>query len=194
MEHHSHTRRGAHRTRRDLSAALLPSLLAIAAVVALIVSLLVWRGEDVSAPSASAGTGGPIAPAATAATTSSEPSATPSVTKRAATTTSPKPATPSAAPTSAAPTDLAVVVLNQTSRTGLAAKVADRLRNAGFTVVATGNFRGSVPATTVYFPDGADAVAQQVAEALPTAPRTKPRFGSLSSSRLTVVVTGSYPG
>jgi hypothetical protein len=91
-------------------------------------------------------------------------------------------------------TPLGVVVLNQTSRAGLAAAVADRLRARGFTVVGTGNFHGVVPATTVYYPTGDEAAALQVARALPTSPRTGPRFSNLSTTRLTVVVTDNYPG
>lgn len=72
--------------------------------------------------------------------------------------------------------------------------VADVLRGKGWTVPAVGNFRGIVPATTVYYPEGEEAAAQAAAESLPTDPRTRPRFGNLSTTRLTVVVTDSYPG
>jgi hypothetical protein len=51
-----------------------------------------------------------------------------------------------------------------------------------------------VPATTVYYPEGAESDALDVAGHLPTEPRVRPRFGNLSTSRLTVVVTDSYPG
>ena len=86
-------------------------------------------------------------------------------------------------------------MLNQTSRAGLAGVVADRLRAKGWTVAAVGNFHGTVPATTVYYPPGQeDAAAQTAAEDLPAAPRIRPRFGNLSTTRLTVVVTDSYPG
>jgi hypothetical protein len=61
-------------------------------------------------------------------------------------------------------------------------------------VPAVGNFRGVVPATTVYYPPGQEAAAQTAAEGLPTAPRIRPRFGNLSTTRLTVVVTDTYPG
>ena len=64
----------------------------------------------------------------------------------------------------------------------------------GWTVPAVGNFRGVVPATTVYYPPGQEAAAQAAAESLPTTPRIRPRFGNLSTTRLTVVVTDTYPG
>ena len=68
------------------------------------------------------------------------------------------------------------------------------LRGKGWAVPAVGNFHGTVPATTVYYPPGAEAAAQAAAEDLPTAPRIRPRFGNLSTSRLTVVVADGYPG
>jgi len=90
--------------------------------------------------------------------------------------------------------DVQVVVLNQTSRAGLASDVADALRGHGWTVAAVGNFHGTVPATTVYYPPGDELAAQTAAEDLQATPRIRPRFGNLSTSRLTVVVTDSYPG
>jgi hypothetical protein len=67
------------------------------------------------------------------------------------------------------------------------------LRDKGWTVAHTGNFRGQVTATTVYYPPGAEADAQAAAAGLPTEPRVRPRFGNLSTTRLTVVVTDNYP-
>lgn len=188
------TRHGAHRSGRGRSVltALMPSLLAVAAVAALITSLAVWQGKEPSQPSAAAGettdsrdgsaaaTAPPPTPAtpATAAPTASSPTGTPSAT---------------AVTSAAVAKDTEVVVLNQTTRAGLAASVADRLRDAGWTVPVVGNFRGVVPATTVYYPDGARAQAQAAAADLPVPPRVLPRFGNLSTTRLTVVVTDSYP-
>jgi hypothetical protein len=178
---------------------VVPSLLAVLAVASLITSLAVWRGEDPGQPSAAAST---TSPKSTREALSQAPtsSASPSTTPKA----SPTKATASGASTSAEetsdaatrPADFAVevVVLNQTSRAGLAGKVATRLRGEGWTVPAVGNFRGVVPATTVYYPPGQEAAAQTAAEGLPTAPRIRPRFGNLSTTRLTVVVTDTYPG
>jgi hypothetical protein len=200
-------RRGAHRggrTGRGLLAAVMPSALAVVAVAALVTSLAVWRGEDPGQPSASATTGTPSAPSREAlsrAPSSSPAGATASrqsagTRKHHARTASAPPSTapPSTAPPSTAPRDVEVVVLNQTHRSGLAGSVADVLRGKGWTVPAVGNFRGTVPATTVYYPAGAEAAAQAAAESLPTATRVRPTFGNLSTSRLTVVVTDSYPG
>jgi hypothetical protein len=187
-----HARRGAHRAGRDIVAALVPSLLAVLAVSALVTALLVWRGQDPQAPVAA----GNHATASSTASASVSPSATRSTSHPATTTpraTTPATATSTAPAATTAAGRLQVVVLNQTRRAGLAGKAADRLRAKGW-VVRTGNFSGNVPATTVYYPPGQQQEAAQVAAALPTSPRVRVRFGNLSTTRLTVIVTDSYPG
>jgi hypothetical protein len=206
-------RRGAHRTRRAASATLLPSLLAILAVTSLITALYVWRGEEAQPPSAAASGHSPTPRGSTASPQASTASpqastAAPSVTSPAATASDPATATTESATTAtSAPAghkktgqgaqlraSIAIVVLNQTVRAGLAATVATQLRAKGWTVSGVGNFRGVVPATTVYYPAGHEAAAAAAARSLPTPPRVLPRFGNLSLSRLTVVVTTNYPG
>ena len=193
-------RRGAHRTSRDLAGSLVPSLLAMLAVTALVVSLYVWRGEDADTDrtrqtadrsSAAPMTSGSAAPKTTPASDPPPSRATSASTPPASVATTKKLSKPAA--TADVVGGIEVVVLNQTRRGGLAASVAELLRGKGWEVPATGNFRGEVPATTVYYPDGAEAQARLAAAGLPTEPRIRPRFGNLSPSRLTVVVTDSYP-
>jgi hypothetical protein len=192
-------RRGAHRTSRAATATLLPSLLAILAVTSLITALYVWRGEDAQPPSAAASNGSATPKAHHTTSPPATASATTSVTTTAAT--EPVKTTSSAHPTHKAKADtaaelrasVAIVVLNQTARGGLAATVATRLRAKGWTVSSVGNFRGAVPATTVYYPAGKEAAANAAAKSLPTPPRVLPRFGNLSETRLTVIVTTNYP-
>jgi hypothetical protein len=184
-------RQGAHRSGRGLLSAVLPSLLAVVAVAALITSLAVWRGQD------------PAQPGAAAATTTSTPASREALSEP-ATTSKTSPSALATVPVTTAPVttaparstlrDVQVVVLNQTSRAGLASVVADTLRAGGWTVAAVGNFHGIVPATTVYYPPGEELAAQTAAEDMQATPRIRPRFGNLSTSRLTVVVTDSYPG
>ncbi len=189
-------RRGAHRTSREVTATLLPSLLAVLAVTCLITALYVWRGEDAKPPSADAAAGGsPSAgvsrsPTATVSTKATTEKATEPVATSSSSAAKKHPTTTSASLRA----DIAVVVLNQTARGGLAANVAARLAAKGWTVTGVGNFRGVVTATTVYYPAGHVAAAQAAAKSLPTAPRVLPRFGNLSTTRLTVVVAGNYPG
>jgi cytoskeletal protein RodZ len=197
-------RRGAHRTSRAASATLLPSLLAILAVTSLITALYVWRGEEARPPSAAASgssqtpdssTTSPATAAADTATATTEPATTePATTEPATTTTS----APTGHKTKRAPgaqlrASIEIVVLNQTGQAGLAATAATRLRAKGWTVNTVGNFHGVVPATTVYYPAGQEAAATAAAKSLPTPPRVLPRFGNLSLTRLTVVVTSNYP-
>jgi hypothetical protein len=189
-------RQGAHRTGRTFVAALTPSLLAVAAVASLITALAVWQAEEPDRPAAvaSASTRSP-SPTVPTPTPTPTPSSTPTAEAGPSETAASESAqaTESAA-SSEAPAGLEVVVLNQTSRGGLAGSVAETLRRAGWEVPAVGNFRGVVPSTTVYYPAGAEGDAMAVAEDLPTEPRVRPRFGNLSTSRLTVVVTNTYPG
>ncbi|HEY4315330.1 MAG TPA: LytR C-terminal domain-containing protein [Actinomycetes bacterium] len=187
-------RRGSHRTGRSMVAALMPSLLAVLAVAALITSLAVWRAGEADQPQAAASTRSPSHPtreAISEAASSSTPSH--SATTTHTSTTAPSSTTP-APRESAGDFDVEVVVLNQTSRAGLAGVVADRLRAKGWTVGVVGNFHGVVPATTVYYPPGQQDAARVAADDLPVAPRIMPRFSNLSTTRLTVVVTDSYPG
>ena len=180
----------------------MPSVLAVAAVAALITSLAVWQGEQAEQPSAAVSTGRSAGSDATGAT-------------QPAISSPPTPATSSPEPSSAESTtgstkvkgtkaaetqekqspgsDMQVVVLNQTTRRGLASTVAEQLRSAGWPVPAVGNFRGIVPSTTVYYPPGGESGALAVAADLPVEPRVRPSFGNLSETRLTVVVTDSYP-
>ena len=186
----------------------MPSLLAVAAVAALITSLAVWQGEQAEQPSAAVSTGrssgeepatsSPPTPASSSPERSSPGSTAGSTpgdtqvkgTKSAGTPTEQSPGTE----TGQSPgSDMQVVVLNQTTRRGLASTVAEQLRSAGWPVPAVGNFRGIVPSTTVYYPPGGESGALAVAADLPVEPRVRPSFGNLSETRLTVVVTDSYP-
>ena len=200
-------RSGDRMSAASVAGALLPSVLAVLAVAALVTSLAVWRAEEARrATPAAGGTTAPVSRAALsqAPVKAATPMTTVPVTTAPVTT---APATPAPTPTATSPAkrdrtsrgsavahDVEVVVLNQTTRRGLAASVAVAMRGRGWTVPAVGNFRGIVPATTVYYPPGQEAAALAAAKSLPTAPRIRPRFGNLSTSRLTVVLTSSYPG
>ena len=181
----AHQRRGAHRARGNPWRAVLPSLLAVASVVSLIVALTVWRGQDGGSPASFAdGT----STSATSDAVSAAPR-TPSPSGSASATTS-----ASASTTGGPVPAIGVVVLNDSGRTGLGARVAQTLRAAGWTVAAVGNFHGAVPSTTIYYPAGHAADAAALGAALPGPDRLRPRFGNLSKTRLTVVLTASYPG
>lgn len=103
-------------------------------------------------------------------------------------------AAPSAAapPPPAAPPVLPVTVLNNSRRDGLAALGAARFRAGGWPVAATGNFRGKIPVTTVYYEPGQAASARSFAERFDGIVRVRPRFATLPARGLVVVLTREY--
>jgi LytR cell envelope-related transcriptional attenuator len=88
-----------------------------------------------------------------------------------------------------------VVVLNETTRTGLAARTSAMLAAKRWRTTGVGNFIGTVHDTTVYFPAGRAHDAHRLAKALPGRPnRTRPTFAGIPQARLVVVLTATYPG
>ena len=67
-----------------------------------------------------------------------------------------------------------MVVFNQTSVTGLAARFAARLEVAGWDVVGVDNWIGTVPATTVYYQPGDEAAARALMADFPDVGRIHP--------------------
>lgn len=192
-------RRGAHRMQRGPLQAVVPGLLAVAAVAALVVAVLVMRGTAPNTTVAAGATSSPRASTAASATatpagtSSSTPSGAASPTSDGTTPTADASPTPSGTVSGSGDvkSSASVVVLNQTRIGGLAGRVAQTLRDAGWTVTSTGNFSGNVPATTVYYPDGMQAAAEALAADVPGPDRVRPRFGNLSKDKLTVIVTSA---
>ena len=105
-----------------------------------------------------------------------------------------QPAEPAAEPADeAAVPDVPVVVLNQTVRRGLAAEFRAVLAAAGWRVGGVGNFRGNVPATTVYYPAGMKAQARALAAAFGQVDRMRPAFDGIPADKLTVILCKDYP-
>jgi type IV secretory pathway VirB10-like protein len=197
---------------------VLSSLVAVAAVVAIVAGLLVLfgtRGHDSEADEPSGATtpkpsakpsSGPSTIAAGIPEPSSKPTA-PATTP----TTQPPPSTPTTAPTSqptSAPTQPpatqpttippaerpAVEVYNNTSRKGLADSVAGRARQAGWTVAGSpDNWHGKIAESTVYYPPGMLDAANQLARDLGVG-RTKGALDNMKKDRLTVILTSDYSG
>ncbi len=98
-------------------------------------------------------------------------------------------------PTAAEPSSSPVVpvtVLNNSDRDGLADRAARRFEREGWPVQATGNFRGRIPVTTVYYDPGLEASARAFAEAFPGMVRVRPRFSTLPARGVVVVLTREY--
>ena len=112
--------------------------------------------------------------------------------------TGPEPTSSASAPPTTAPTvapvaaRLPLLVLNNSRIHGLATRAAGDLRAAGWTVRGTGNFRGRVAMTTVYYGPGQEAAARRLAAEVPKVRRVAPRFAGLPGSGLTVVVTRDW--
>lgn len=85
-----------------------------------------------------------------------------------------------------------VTVLNNSRITGLADRGAVQFEAAGWPVAETGNYRGRIRATTVYYPAGLEASAQEFASRFPAVERTLPRPENLPGSGLTVVLTRDF--
>lgn len=196
-------RKGAHRARTGVFSAVLPSLVAVAAVLAVVVALyLALGGSGSSTPSAAGSTSpapgntsttaGSTPSTGTSSATSPGPSGSPS--QSASPTESSPPASASGSPSpTGSVADVPVVVLNETTRVGLAASVAGTLRGKGWNVIGVGNFRGTVADTTVYYPPGAEAAAAALAADLPVPQRLRPTFGNLDQTALTIVLAPNYP-
>jgi cytoskeletal protein RodZ len=197
---------------------VLSSLVAVAAVVAIVAGLLVLfgtRGNDSKAEE----------PAASSPKPSAKPSSGPSTvgasiprpsTKPTTEATSAPPPAPSSEPPSTAPTSQppattqptqptqpvtipaeerpAIEVYNNTARKGLADTVANRARQAGWTVSGSpDNWHGKVAESTVYYPPGMLDAANQLARDLGVG-RTKGALDNMKKDRLTVILTSDYTG
>ncbi len=186
---------GAHRATHQPSRMLLPALIAFLGIGALTVGVIGWVHSD--SPDQSGLVTRPSATASGPGSSSAPPSvsASPSSTASEQTSEAPTPSsTPSATPTPSATAPVVVVrapsvVLNQTRTVGLAARVAARLRADGWTVTGTGNWRGVVVSTTVYYPPGFESAARSLARVLGV-DRVRPRVAGMLTNRLTVVLTG----
>ena len=84
-----------------------------------------------------------------------------------------------------------VTVFNNTNITGLAGTTADRIGSAGWQVVGSDNWVGTIPATTIYFPprfkDAADLLSKDLGVT-----RVLPAVDPMSMDRLTVILTADF--
>jgi hypothetical protein len=106
------------------------------------------------------------------------------------TTTSPSPSasrTPEVYPTAR------VLVLNNSTVTGLAARTADRVRNAGFDVRGVGNLHGGYDQTTIFYRPGNREQASLLAKRLRGYQAVQPAPAGLPGrASVTLVVVGEF--
>ena len=198
---------------KDERGQVLSSLVAVLAVVAIVGGLLVLfgtRGNDSAAdakpadqssspkPSTTPSASGPSStpssepsePVATPPSEEpSEPVETPSVKPPVET-----PVVPPSKPVTIPPSERpAVEVYNNTARKGLAEDVAIRARQSGWIVAGRDNWHGKIATSSVYYPPGMLAEANQLAKdlALHTSKQALP---NMKKDRLTVILTSDYTG
>ncbi len=82
-------------------------------------------------------------------------------------------------------------VYNNSNITGLAHSTAARIAGAGWQVVGSDNWYGTIPATTIYDPERLKAAATLLSRDLGIA-RVLPAIDPMSMDRLTVILTADY--
>jgi hypothetical protein len=82
-----------------------------------------------------------------------------------------------------------VVVFNNSNVSGLAGKVAARASQIGWQVVGSDNWYGTIPASTVYYPNRLEKAGKLLALDLGVQ-RTAPAVDPMRLDRLTVILTG----
>jgi len=103
--------------------------------------------------------------------------------------------TPSATPTKTPPVvrrdKVLVAIFNNSNVKGLAGKTGTRAERAGWTVVGTDNWYGTVDTSTVYYGPRLKAAAALLAQDLGIT-RVKAAIAPMRPDRLTVILTGDY--
>ena len=84
-----------------------------------------------------------------------------------------------------------VEVYNNSGISGLAGSTASKIYGAGWQVVGSDNWYGTIPQSTVYYPERLDAAAKMLARDLGIK-RLKPAISPMRFDRLTVILTGDY--
>jgi hypothetical protein len=100
---------------------------------------------------------------------------------------------PSSSPAPAA--KLPLVVLNNTTTTGLAQVASTRFEAGGWTVTSTGNLVNNILSTCAYYDPGqagALAAAQALQAQFPAIKRVVPKFAQLPPGPIVVVLTSDY--
>jgi hypothetical protein len=87
--------------------------------------------------------------------------------------------------------DTLVEVYNNSGIRGLADRTSKRASGAGWNVVGSDNWYGTIPASTVYYPARLARAAKLLAHDLGIE-RLKPAIAPMRFDRLTVILTGDY--
>jgi hypothetical protein len=88
-----------------------------------------------------------------------------------------------------------LVVLNNTTITGLADQAAQRFRLSGWRVTSVGNLVNDILSTCAYYDPAdpnAEAAANMLKQEFPTIKRVRPKFPQLPAGPIVVVLTPDY--
>jgi hypothetical protein len=100
-------------------------------------------------------------------------------------------AEPTVEPTTAAVAPIVpVTVLNNSKISHLAERSGAKFKAGGWPVAGTGNYRGQIDTTTIYYPAGQQASAERFGKQFGV--RVLPRFATLPGTGMTVVVTRDF--
>jgi hypothetical protein len=82
-------------------------------------------------------------------------------------------------------------VYNNSNVTGLAGRTAERIGGAGWQVVGSDNWYGTIPATTIYYPERLRDAAELLSKDLGIE-RVLPAIDPMSMDRLTLILTSDF--
>jgi LytR cell envelope-related transcriptional attenuator len=168
---------GRVRTQRGVVLASPVALLSVGAVVLAGAAFVATAGHEQE----------PTRPASAAPAVTTTPAATP-------TSTAPEPAVTKPKPKKKPPVRRGgtyVEVYNNSGISGLAGSTAARAQGAGWEVVGSDNWYGTIPASTVYYPARLHAQAKLLGKDLGIS-RLKPSIAPMRGDRLTVILTRDY--
>lgn len=84
-----------------------------------------------------------------------------------------------------------VSVYNNSNITGLAGRTAGRIGSAGWQVVGSDNWYGTIPATTIYYPERLKPAAKLLSKDLGVE-RVMPAVDPMLMDRLTLILTADF--
>jgi hypothetical protein len=87
--------------------------------------------------------------------------------------------------------EIYVDVYNNSNVTGLASRTADRIGGAGWQVVGSDNWYGTIPATSIYYPPRLERAARLLSRDLGVE-RVLPAVDPMSLDRLTLILTSDF--
>jgi hypothetical protein len=176
-------------------------LLALVGVAVLAVAIIALHNPKSTGPDAAGGSSPaasgttPSSSGATSTSTGPTPSSRATTTPAVSRSTSPSDSAENSSEALAAAQTVPLVVLNNTTISGLAAQAATRFEDGGWTVTSEGNLTNNIISTCAYYdPDvtGAEKAAKALQAQYPTIKRVEPKFDELPSGPVVVVLTPDY--